>query len=308
MSNERKPLDALASGAMLVLCLIWSFQQILLKATAHDMAPVFQIGLRSGVACVLVALLVLVRTHKLAFTEGAWRPGLMAGLLFALEYLLLGESLRFTSAAHVVVFLYTAPVFAALGLHILLPSERLARLQWVGIGLAVAGIAITFLGPASMDGTDLGRMLIGDLMALAAGALWGFTTVLIRSTRLSAVPPSEALLYQLFSAFVILMAAAVVSGQTQVHWSGLLGASLVFQSVVVAFLSFLVWFWLLRNYQASRLGVFSFATPLFGVLFGAFLLGEAIEPRFVMGALLVLMGITLVSAYSWISQLRRRRT
>jgi len=145
-------------------------------------------------------------------------------------------------------------VFAALGLHILLPSERLARLQWVGIGLAVAGIAITFLGPASMDGANLGRMLIGDLMALAAGALWGFTTVLIRSTRLSAVPPSEALLYQLFSAFVILMVAAVVTGQTDIHWSGLLGASLVFQSVVVAFLSFLVWFWLLRQYQASRLG------------------------------------------------------
>ncbi|MGO3868749.1 MAG: DMT family transporter [Alcaligenes sp.] len=306
MSEERKPLDGLASSAMLVLCLIWSFQQILLKATAQDMAPIFQIGLRSGVACVLVALLVLLRTRTLAFSPGAWKPGLMAGLLFALEYLLLGESLRFTSAAHVVVFLYTAPVFAALGLHILLPSERLARLQWVGIGLAVIGIAITFLGPASLEGADLGRMLLGDLMALAAGALWGFTTVLIRSTRLSAVPPSEALLYQLFSAFVILMVAAMASGQTEVHWSGLLGASLVFQSVVVAFLSFLVWFWLLRNYQASRLGVFSFATPLFGVLFGAFLLGEAIEPRFVTGALLVLMGITLVSAYSWLSQLRKR--
>ena len=306
MSEERKPLDALASSAMLVLCLIWSFQQILLKATANDMAPIFQIGLRSGVACLLVALLVLLRTHRLEFSPGAWKPGLIAGLLFALEYLLLGESLRFTSAAHVVVFLYTAPVFAALGLHILLPSERLARLQWVGIGLAVVGIAITFLGPASLDGADLGRMLIGDLMALAAGALWGFTTVLIRSTRLSTVPPSEALLYQLFSAFVILMVAAVVTGQTQVHWSGLLGASLVFQSVVVAFLSFLVWFWLLRQYQASRLGVFSFATPLFGVLFGAFLLGETIEPRFVMGALLVLMGITLVSAYSWIIQMRKR--
>src|SRR5690606_20900790 len=185
--------------------------------------------------------------------------------------------------------------------------ERLARLQWVGIGLAVAGIAITRLGPASMDGADLGRMLIGDLMALAAGALWGFTTVLIRSTRLSAVPPSEALLYQLFSAFVILMVAAGLTGQTEIHWSGLLGASLVFQSVVVAFLSFLVWFWLLRDYRASRLGVLSFATSPLGVFFGAFLLREAVEPRFVMGALLVLMGITLVSAYSWISQLRRRR-
>src|SRR5690606_41621574 len=133
------------------------------------------------------------------------------------------------------------------------------------------------------------------------------TTLLIRCTCLSAVLPSEALLYQLFSAFVILMVAAGLTGQTEIHWSGLLGASLVFQSVVVAFLSFLVWFWLLRNYQASRLGVFSFATPLFGVLLGAWLLNETIEPRFVMGAALVLAGITLVSTYSWLKPWLDRR-
>ncbi len=307
MNDERKPLDALAVSAMLVLCLIWSMQQIVLKATGGDMAPILQIGLRSGAAAVLVALLVLARTRRLAFTPGAWRPGLLAGLLFAVEYLLVGESLRLTSAAHVVVFLYTAPVFAALGLHLLLPSERLAWGQWLGIGLAASGIAVTFLRPGELAGADLGRMLLGDLLALGAGALWGLTTVVIRGSCLSSVPPSEALLYQLLSAFVLLLAAAFLSGQAQVNWTGALAGSLLFQSIVVAFLSFLVWFWLLRHYQASRLGVFSFATPLFGVLLGAWLLNETIEPRFVMGAALVLAGITLVSTYSWLKLYLDRR-
>lgn len=308
MNDERKPLDALAVGAMLILCLIWSLQQIVLKATSGDMAPVLQIGLRSGAAAVLVALMVLLRSRRLAISAGAWKPGLLAGLLFAAEYLLVGESLRLTSAAHVVVFLYTAPVFAALGLHLLLPAERLAWGQWLGIGLAAAGIAVAFLRPGESAGDDVGRMLLGDMMALGAGALWGLTTVVIRCTRLSVTPPSEALLYQLLSAFVLLVSAAFLMGQAQVRWTGALAASLLFQSVIVAFLSFLVWFWLLRHYQASRLGVFSFATPLFGVLLGAFLLQEAIEPRFVMGAILVLCGITLVSTYGWLHQwLTRQR-
>lgn len=305
MSSERKPLDALAVSAMMVLCLIWSFQQIILKATGADMAPVLQIGLRSGAAAILVGLLVLVRTRRLAFTPGAWKPGLLAGLLFAGEFLLVGESLRFTSAAHVVVFLYTAPVFAALGLHFMQPSERLAWGQWLGISLAVVGIAVIFLRP--IESEDLGRMLLGDLLALGAGALWGLTTVVIRSTRLSFITPSEALLYQLLSAFVLLLAAAFWLGHTQVHWSNALILNLLFQSVVVAFLSFLAWFWLLRHYQATRLGVLSFATPIFGVLLGAWLLNEVIEPRFLVGAALVLTGITLVSAYTWLRQLLARR-
>ena len=64
----------------------------------------------------------------------------------------------------------------------------------------------------------------------------------------------------------------------------------------ISLASFLTWFWLLRRYLASQLGVFSFLTPLFGVLLGVWLLGESLEPRFVAGGSLVLAGIGLVSA------------
>jgi drug/metabolite transporter (DMT)-like permease len=74
-------------------------------------------------------------------------------------------------------------------------------------------------------------------------------------------------------------------------------ASLAFHVLVVSFASFLVWFWLLRKYLASRLGVFSFLTPLFGIVFGAWLLNEPIEASFLLGALPVLLGIILVSGW-----------
>lgn len=137
--ETRKALDGHAIGLMLVLCLVWGLQQVALKATAAEIAPIFQIALRSGVAAALVGLVMLARGERMHLAE-TWRAGLLVGLLFGLEFLLVGEGLRHTSASHMVVFLYTAPIFAALGLHWKLPAERLGAAQWLGIALAFGGL------------------------------------------------------------------------------------------------------------------------------------------------------------------------
>lgn len=299
--NTRKPLDSLAIGLMLILCLAWSLQQITLKATADDFSPVLQIALRSGIAALLVGLFMLIRGQRLSFADGNWKPGLVVGALFAFEFLLVGEGLRFTSAAHMAVFLYTAPIFAALGLHWMLPDERLAPLQWAGILLAFTGIATAFLlrNPEATSG-DLSQILWGDFLAVVAGAAWGATTVVIRTTSLSNMPATQTLLYQLVAAFVLLLPAAFLLGETRFTPSPAIWSSLAFQAVIVCFASYLTWFWLLKHYLASRLGVFSFLTPLLGVVLGAWLLQEEIEPGFLLGALMVLTGIVLVSGYGWI--------
>lgn len=298
--DPRKPLDASAVALMLMLCLIWSLQSIALKATAADFSPVLQIAWRSGIGAVLVGALMLLRRERPVFAAGIWQPGILAGACFALEYLLVGEAVRHTSAGHVVVFLYTAPVFAALGLHWKLPSERLAPLQWCGVGLAFLGIAIAFLRGVENGNGDLPRMLWGDFLALLGGIAWAATTVLVRVTRLSALPASQTLLYQLLMGFVLLLPAALLVGHSTFNPTPLVWMSLAYQSVMVCFASFLIWFALLRRYLASRLGVLSFLTPLFGVVLGAWLLDEAIEPGFVLGSALALTGILLVSGHGWI--------
>ncbi len=306
--DSRKSLDATAIGLMLVLCLIWALQQIVLKHTAEDIAPIFQIALRSGLAACLVALFMRWRGERMRFSDGTAWPGAIAGSLFALEFFLVGEGLLHTSAAHMVVFLYTAPIFAALGLHLRLPSERLAPLQWVGIVLAFAGIAIAFFGREQGATPAPGNILWGDFLGLMAGAFWGATTVVIRTTSLSRAPASQTLMYQLLGAFVLLTALSMATGQVRFNPTPQVWASLAFHAVVVSFISFMVWFWLLRNYMASRLGVFSFLTPLFGILLGAWLLNERIEPSFLMGAFPVLLGIVLVSGHGWIAQALARVT
>lgn len=296
--DTRKALDSQAIGLMLVLCLIWGLQQVVLKATAADIAPILQIALRSGVAAVLVGLLMAARGERMALSDGTWRPGVVVGLLFGLEFLLVGEGLRHTSASHMVVFLYTAPVFAALGLHWKLPAERLGAVQWLGIALAFGGIALAFFGRSQAP--VAGNMLWGDFLGLLAGMAWGATTMVVRTTTLAKAPATQTLLYQLLGALVLLLGVAFATGQAHFNPTPQVWASLAFHSLVVSFASFLVWFWLLRHYLASRLGVFSFMTPLFGIVFGAWLLNEPIEMSFLAGAVPVLAGIVLVSGGGWV--------
>lgn len=300
----RQPLDARASATMLLLCLLWSLQQVSLKAVAADVAPMAMVALRSCIAALLVAALMWRRGERPAAAH--WRPGLVAGALFAVEYLLVAQALQLTQASHVVVFLYTAPVFAALGLQWRLPAERLHRVQWAGIGIAFAGIVLAFVGRGGAAGVDA-RMLLGDALALLAGVAWGTTTVVIRATRLAAAPATETLLYQLAVCAALLLPASALLGQARFTPTAAAWGHLVFQSVVVSFASFLVWCALLRRYLASRLGVFSFLTPVFGVVLGAWLLAEPLDAGFLAGGALVLAGIVLVSAHEPLAAALARR-
>jgi drug/metabolite transporter (DMT)-like permease len=294
---------------MVVLCLIWGLAQVILKMAATDISPLMQIALRSGVAAVLVVFLMFIRRERLSIEDGTWRPGLLVAGLFALEFFLIGEGLRYTSASHMTVLLYTAPIFAALGLHLLMPSERLSRAQWFGIGLAFTGVAIAFLLrpnyiEQNISATDL---LYGDLLSIGAGIAWAATTVAVRCSRLAQVSAAQTLLYQLAGAFFLLTAAAFLLEQTTIEFTALTWGSLIFQSLVVCFASYLAWFWLLKHYSASQLGVFSFLTPIFGVALGVSLLGEQLEISFIIGAAFVIVGLILVSASGWLKHQITRR-
>lgn len=298
--DERKALDQTASSLMIVLCMVWGLQQVILKMAASDISPLMQIGLRSGLAALLLLPLVLLDQKSQLMNPKNVKAGALVAVLFSLEFFLLAQALQLTSASHAVVLLYTAPIFVALGLHWKLPSERLTILQWTGIGIAFIGIVVTFIRPQQIGvNTFQQQMLWGDLYALAAAIAWAATTVTVRLSSLAQAAVTQTLFYQLAGSFILLLGLAFFMGQAVVQWTPLVMGSLAFHTLIVSFASFLAWFWLLRNYLASRLGVFSFLTPLFGIIFGVWLLDENIEANFIFGTALVLLGILVVSLQGW---------
>jgi len=289
---ERKPLDAQAFALMLALTALWGFQQVAIKLTAPDVSLVMQAALRTALAAALLVAWARWRGIALLSRDGTLAAGLAAGLLFGLEFVFIYAGLGHTAASRMTVFIYLAPVLTALGLHWLVPGEKLARAQWLGVGVAFAGIALAF-GEAFAAARS---SLLGDFFGLVAAVLWAATTVLIRATSLSRATAAKTLFYQLAVAAPLLLAASLLMGEKGVvALTPLALASLAYQGVIVAFASYLAWFWLLTRYLAARLSVFSFMTPLFGVLAGVAVLGEPLTPFFVGAALLVGAGIVLVN-------------
>ncbi|WP_165670852.1 DMT family transporter [Metapseudomonas otitidis] len=303
MRPTRLPLDPFACGLMLLLCIVWGFQQVSIKLVEQDVAPVLQLAIRSGIAALVLGIITLWREGRGAFGDGTLLPGLGVGLLFTLEFFFISEGLVRTSASHIAVFLYTAPIFAALGLHLILPEERLSPVQWLGVLVAFGGIALAFLGkPGNAAGS-----LFGDALGICAAIAWGATTVLIRGSCLSEAAPVKTLFYQLGVAGVVLLAVAAATGRLGLVPSERALLSLGFQVVVVALISYLGWFWLLRRYLASRLSMLSFMTPLFGVVFGVLVLGESLDSSFIFGGLLVLGGLLLVTGAELLRDVLARR-
>jgi drug/metabolite transporter (DMT)-like permease len=292
-SPDRKPVDGLAFATMLAMCLSWGLQQVAIKTAAAGVSMVMQAGIRSIVATILLLGWARWRGIPLYQRDGTLGCGMAAGALFAAEFMLIYAGLAHSNASRIIVFIYLAPCLTALGVHCFVPGERLGLPQWLGVGLAFAGVAAAFGEGFS---SDPGNTALGDLFGILAAVLWAATTVLIRTTRLSAASAEKTLFYQLGVSALILPLSSVAFGESGVTaLTPLVLVCLAYQAVVVAFASYLAWFWLLTRYLAGRLAVFSFLTPLFGVLFGVFLLAEKVTPVFALAALLVGAGIALVN-------------
>jgi drug/metabolite transporter (DMT)-like permease len=290
---DRKPLDTNALGLMVVLTMLWGLQQVAIKLALAGVSPIAQAAIRSIVATLLLLAWARWRQIPLFDRDGTLSAGIAAGLLFAGEFFLIYVGLNHTAASRMVVFVYLAPILTALGLVWLVPGEHLSRVQWVGVLLAFAGLVLAFADGFTAPGRST---VLGDACGAAAAVLWASTTVLIRATRLAPARAEKTLFYQLAVSAVALAIASPAIGEPGVmRIDATLLASLVFQSVVVAFASYLAWFWLLTKYLAARLSVFSFLAPLFGVAFGVLLLGESLTGKFVLAALAVGAGIALVN-------------
>jgi drug/metabolite transporter (DMT)-like permease len=293
MTPARLPLDGRAYGLLLACTMLWGLQQVAIKVALPSVSPLAQSAVRSALATVLLLGWAQWRGIRLFGRDGTLAAGIAAGVLFAGEFCFIYSGLAHTSASRMVVFVYLAPVLTALGLAIAVPGERLAPRQWAGVLLAFAGLVAAFA-----DGLGAGDRgtLLGDAFGVVAAVLWAATTVLVRGSSLARMPAEKTLFYQLaVSALLLPLAAWVVGEPGIVRLDPLTVGSLLFQGVAVAFASYLAWFWLLTRYYAGRLAVFSFLAPLFGVVFGVWLLGERLSPTFAVAALMVGAGIGMVN-------------
>ncbi len=293
MENSKTHLDGLAMAILLICCASWGLQQITVKWIIADISPVMQAALRSIGAFFLIAFWIKVRRKPIFEKDGTLWWGIGAGLLFGTEFMMIYWGLEFTNASRAVVFLYLAPFIVAVGSQFLFPSEKLNKLQFLGLICSFLGLIVAFGESLLLSSTE---MLIGDIMLIVAAIMWASSTLLIKKGPLAKISPNKTLLYQLAVSSVMLLAVSKLLDEPGIiRVTDLTIYSMLYQTVWVAAMTYAAWFWMVKHYPAAKLASFSFLTPMFGVVSGVVLLNEPLTPSLVVAMFLVASGIYLVN-------------
>ncbi|MHB8093150.1 MAG: DMT family transporter [Syntrophales bacterium] len=296
--ENKEYLDIKAIAILLALTLLWGLNYPVIKYTNQGISPVFSSAIRSVIASIFGVLYCIRKKETLFHTDIRLFHGFMVGLLFGLEFACVYFGMLYTDAVRSVLFVYLSPFVVAAGAHFLLKGDRLTFLKTAGLLLAFAGVFAVFWGKPKTAGPS---MLFGDILEITAGFFWGATTLYIKKFMAQKVEPINTFLYQLvFSIPILFIVSLILEPRWIYKIDFFIILALFFQSFIVAFISYLIWFKLIHQYSVSRLSAFTFFTPLFGVLFGVIFLNEELTPSLMVGLPLVSLGIFIVN---W-----RRRT
>ncbi len=291
--ESKEYLDAKAVAILIILTLLWGFNYPAIKFSNQGVSPIFASTLRSIIASILGLIYCLRKKEKLFHTDVMLLHGIVVGLLFGAEFACLYFGMLFTDAARSVLFVYLSPFVVAAGAHFFLKGDRLSFLKIAGLVLAFAGIFVVFGGRPR---TAKASMLLGDTLEIAAAVLWGATTLYIKKFMAQKVEPIHTFLYQLFFSIPILLIVSIILEPKWIYrMDSYIIVSLFYQSVIIAFITYLVWFKLIHEYSVSRLSAFTFFTPIFGVLFGILALHEEMTVSLMIGLPLVSIGIFMVN-------------
>ena len=281
-------IDSKGFITLLVLTLLWGLNYPAMKFSSTGLSPVFTTFLRSCIASGCGIIYCIIIKQPLFHRGVTLFHGAVVGVLFGLEFVCIYFGLLYTDAARAAIFVYLAPFVVALGAHFFL-KERVTLLKFVGLVLAFSGAYMVFKDKPS---TGAKAMLFGDILEIAAAVFWGATTLYIKKYLAQKVHPINTFLYQLVFSIPIMLLCAWLLEDEWIHAVDIyITASVIYQSVIVAFASYLVWFILIHEYPVAKLSVFTFLTPIFGVIFGAVILKEKLTTGLIIGLAFVCIGI-----------------
>ncbi len=289
--ERRDAIDGFAVVVMLMLTFSWGLNQVAIKVANTGYGPIFLTMARAGIGGVLVYGWCVYRGIRLFERDGTLWAGLLAGVLFALEFVLIFFGLDYTTAARGALMINTMPFWVLIGAHFLL-GERITTTKFLGLVLAFIGVALVFFDQLSLPSAEALR---GDLMCLVAGILWAGTTLVIKKSKLSDASPEKTLLYQLVVSVIVAIPLLPFGGPILREVSALATGALLFQAIFVVAFTYILWFWMIRTYPAAGLSSFAFLTPAFGVLCGGVLLNEPLSISIFAALALIAVGLFIVN-------------
>jgi O-acetylserine/cysteine efflux transporter len=271
----------------LCVMLIWGVNFAVAKVTVSEMPPLMVNAIRF--ALVALILVPCVKVPRGQLVDILILATIMAPFHFGLMFI----GLTGSDAAAAAIAMQLSVPFAALMASFYF-HDRLGRQRTIGMIIAFAGVVV-LAGEPKMDG----ELLMLGLIVLSA-AMWGVGNIQIK--RIGDINPFALSAWMALFAAPELLVLSLLLEQDQFNavmqanwtaWGGIL-----YMAVLVAIVSYAMWYHLLRTYQVNQVVPFSLLGPVFGVAAGILLLGEAATWQKLLGGAVTIAGVAMISLYS----------
>ena len=293
MNNiKNRPVDFLAASFLIIFSILLGLNQVMVKLVNEGMHLVFQVALRSTFAIFSIIIYCYILKKKIIINNGSLIPGIIAGILFAIEFIFLFTALDYSTVTRVSLIFYTMPVWLTLAAHFLIENDKLNLNKILGLIIALVGLFLAVYEPTT--GYDTSQFY-GDAYSLLASLCWAIIAIMLKTTRLSNATPETQLLYQLVVSGIILLPLSMQLNDYVRNIDLDLILIFSFQVIVIMCMGFIGWLWIMSRYSASSTSSFAFLTPIFGVLFGWLIMDDPINEQIYLSLFFTCLGIYLIN-------------
>ena len=287
-----QPITFKVAAVAIFISALWGGNSPAIKVALEGLPPFALASVRFFLGTLTVLVWVLVARVPLRLNRDERKLIFTLLLVFVIQIYLLHIGTDFTLAAHSTVIMSASPLFLAVFAHYFLPNDRLSVEKVFGMTLSFVGVVLIFAEGFITSATDF---LLGDGLVLLSGLLLGARQVYTK-TLTQKIHPARLLFWQSgLSVPIFILLSVIFERETAMRLDVPIALAIIYQGVVIAGLGFIVWTVLLRQFNASRLGVYGFISPISGVIISYFLLGEPISSALIVGVVLVVFGIAVVN-------------
>jgi drug/metabolite transporter (DMT)-like permease len=277
--------------ALWVLSVGWGTVGVATRAAfERGVGTLTVVGGRLLIASVVVLVVQLVARRNLAWRGPEARTGVvMAVVGVAMPFVFFNVAYQHASAGFVGLMAALTPLGTAIFAHRMIPGEALTRRRMLGMGIAIAGVAVLLLSGESglVSG---GRPHVAVAWSIPGVAAFSFSTVYAK--RRSVNLGIDVLAVQFTTAAALIIGPMIIREGLPDLDLGSWGL-LAYLAIGSTVLPVLLFYWVLQRNSAAQTALVGYMVPLVAVLAGIVILSERAGAGLVAGGLAIILGVTV---------------
>jgi drug/metabolite transporter (DMT)-like permease len=290
-TDDEHSLDTLGVLGAVFCCALWGGNAVAVKFSVPDLPPFGCAAFRFALGLPLIALGCRLTGQSFWPRRDAWSLLLLNATVTVIQIASFNWGTGHSQAGRSSIFINVHPLIVAPLAWAFLREP----MGWRGgFGLLSAAVGVLTL-LSERNGVSRSN-LIGDLVVLASGTIFGVQTILQKKT-FPKIAPATLLFGQTVLAIpIFLLVSGLIEGFGTYRFTPNACLGILYQGLAVSGLCFTVWMLLLKRYPAGKLATLAFLTPFFGVGLGGMMRGERLTLSLLAGGGLVALGIYMVAS------------